>query len=189
MLEVDKKKGSQDTLDENISIRYPWQNPQPAFDSLKLKTATADSLKLVNNNIKITPLPPPLKPVTLYKLNAANPHFVVLSFNRVSKALTEEALNQYTRYNAEKHAGENVQVASFVLSPTEVMIIFRLFTNEDKALDYFDDIRTSADKIAPKIKPSDYSLFIISRDNFIQLNSTKDLDGYKKFFNDNYITQ
>jgi len=189
MLEVEKKKNKQDTLDENISIRYPWQNPQPAFDSLKLKTAVADSLKLVNNNLKIAPLPPPLKPVTLYKLNAANPHFVVLSFNRVSKALTEEALNQYTRYNAEKHAGENVQVASFVLTPTEVMIIFRLFTNEDKALDYFDDIRTSADKIAPKIKPSDYSLFIISRDNFIQLNSTKDLEGYKKFFNDNYITQ
>jgi tetratricopeptide (TPR) repeat protein len=189
MLEVEKKKGKTDSLDENISIRYPWQNPQPVFDSVKLKTATADSLKLVNNNLKIAPLPPPLKPVTLYKLNAQNPHFVILSFQRVSKALIEEGLNQFTRYNAEKHAGENIQVASFVLSPTEVMIIFRLFPNEDKALDYYDDIRQAAEKVAPKIRPSDYTFYIISRDNFIQLNSTKDIDGYKKFFNDNYITQ
>lgn len=188
MLEIQKQK-SADSLDENISIRYPWQNPQPVFDSVKLKTATADSLKLVNNNLKIAPLPPPLKPVTLYKLNAQNPHFVVLSFQRVSKALIDEGLNQFTRYNAEKHAGENVQVASFVLTPNEVMIIFRLFPNEDKALEYYDDVRVAAEKIAPRIRPSDYSFFIISRDNFIQLNSTKDIDGYKKFFNDNYITQ
>jgi TolA-binding protein len=189
MLEVEKQKGRKDSLDENISMRYPWQNPQPKFDSVKLKTATADSLKLVNNNLKIAPLPPPLKPITLYKLNAANPHFVVLSFQRVSKALIDEGLNQFTRYNAEKHAGENIQVASFVLSPNEVMIIFRLFPNEDKALEYYDDVRVAAEKVAPKIRPSDYSFFIISRDNFIQLNSTKDIDGYKKFFNDNYITQ
>ncbi|SFD06359.1 Tetratricopeptide repeat-containing protein [Chitinophaga sp. CF118] len=189
MLEIQKQKASEDSLDENVSMRYPWQNPQPAFDSVKLKTATADSLKLVNNNLKIAPLPPPIKPITLYKLNAENPHFVILSFNRVSKAIMDEALTQFTKYNAEKHAGEKIQVASFVLTPTEVMLVFRLFPNEDKALEYFDDVRIAAEKVAPRIRPSDYNFFIISRDNFIQLNSTKDIDGYKKFFNDNYITQ
>lgn len=192
-LEIDKSRDSNSPVDENISIRYPWQNPEPNFgklDSVKIKTAIADSIKLAANAaLKVAPLPTPLKPVTIYKLNAENPHFVVLSFQRMSKAIMDEALTQFTRYNAEKHKGEGIQVANFVLSQQEVMLIFRLFSNEDKALDYFDEIRIGAEKIIPRIRPSDYSMFIISRDNFIQMNSTKDIEGYRKFFNDNYVTQ
>lgn len=189
-LEIEKGKDNKGAVDENISIRYPWQNPEPKFDSIKIKTAMADSIKLAENAaLKVAPLPAPLKPVTIYKLNAENPHFVVLSFQRISKAIMDEALTQFTRYNAEKHAGESIQVANFVLTQQEVMLIFRLFPNEDKALDYFDEIRTSAEKIIPRIRASDYTMFIISRDNFIQMNSTKDIEGYRKFFNDNYVTQ
>lgn len=191
MLEIQKQKANRDSLDENVTMIYPWQNPHPEFDSVKLKTATADSIKanIAAKDLKIAPLPPPLKPKTLYKLDANNPHFVVLSFNRVSKAMMDEALTQFTKYNAEKHAAEKVSVASFVLTQQEVMLIFRLFPNEDKALDYYDNVRIDAEKIAPKIRRSDYNFFIISRDNFILLNTTKDIDEYKKFFNDNYITQ
>jgi len=192
-LEIEKSKDN-NVVDENISIRYPWQNPEPKFepklDSVTIKTAVADSIKLAANaGLKVAPLPAPLKPVTIYKLNAANPHFVVLSFQRVSKAIMDEALTQFTKYNAAKHPGEGIQVANFVLTPQDVMLIFRLFPNEDKALDYFDEIRIDAEKIIPRIRPSDYSMFIISRDNFIQMNSTKDINGYKKFFDDNYVTQ
>lgn len=189
-LEIDKSKEDNNVIDENIAIRYPWQNPEPKFDSEKIKSALADSIKLnTNATAQIAPLPAPLKPITIFKLNAANPHFVALSFQRMSKAIMDEALAQFTRYNAEKHAGENIQVANFVLTQQEVMLIFRIFDNEDKALDYFDEIRTGAEKIIPRIRPSDYTMFVISRDNFIQMNSTKDIDGYKKFFNDNYVTQ
>ena len=192
-LEVEKSRDNGNVVDENISIRYPWQNPEPKFDSDKLKTATADSLKVATNAanaaLKVQPLPAPLKPVTIYKLDAKNPHFVILYFLRTNKAAIEEALKQFTRYNAEKHGGENIQVANFVLTQQDVMLIFRLFPNEDKALDYFDEIRNEAEKIVPRIRPSDYTLFIISRDNFIQMNSTKDMEGYRKFFNDTYITQ
>jgi tetratricopeptide (TPR) repeat protein len=189
-LEIDKNKDNSNVVDENISIRYPWQNPEPRFDSIKIKTAAPDSVKLADNAaLKVAPLPAPLKPITIYKLKADNPHFVVLSFLRMSKAIVEEALTQFTKYNAEKHPTEKIQVANFVLTPQEVMLIFRIFPNEDKALDYFDEIRLDAEKIIPRIRPSDYSMFIISRDNFIQMNSTKDLEGYRKFFNDNYVTQ
>ncbi len=102
----------------------------------------------------------------------------------------DEGLEQFTRYNANKHPNEKIEVGTFVLSPGEIMLIFRLFPNEDKALDYFDEVRELAPThIIPKIRPSDYTMFVISRDNFILLNSTKDLTGYEKFFNDNYIVE
>jgi hypothetical protein len=192
-LEIDKRNDNNKVLDENISIRYPWQNPQPQlpqFDSVKIKTAIADSIRLAENAaLKVAPLPATLKPITVYKLKADVPHFVVLYFERMTKAAVDEALTQFTRYNADHHAADKIQVANFVLTQQEVMLIFRLFPNEDSALDYYDEIRTDAEKIIPRVRPSDYSMFIISRDNFIQMNSTKDISGYRKFFNENYITQ
>ncbi|MBW8685171.1 type IX secretion system periplasmic lipoprotein PorW/SprE [Chitinophaga rhizophila] len=190
-LEIEKKNDNNTAVDENISIRYPWQKPEPKFESEKIQTAKADSVKVATANagLKVAPLPAPIKPVTIYKLKADNPHFVVMYFLRTNKAAIEEALTQFTRYNAEKHGSENIQVANFVLTQQDVMLIFRLFPNEDKALDYYDEVRYDAEKIAPRIRPSDYTMFIISRDNFIQMNSTKDVEGYRKFFNDNYVTQ
>jgi hypothetical protein len=102
----------------------------------------------------------------------------------------DEGLNQFTRYNAAKHAADKIEVGSFVLTPNDVMLIFRIFPNEDKALEYFDEIRdAAAANIIPRIRPTEYNFFVISRDNFILLNSTKDLTGYRKFFTETYVTQ
>lgn len=221
-LEVKKNTDGQGQVDENISITYPWQHPQPALtDKLNTAKTKNDSIKIIAGNIQqaksnlattttppqvavappappsaaaadpvVTPPPAPPKPVTPYKLDSNNPYFVVLSFGRVSKDLMDEGLNQFTRYNASKHATDKIEVGSFVLTPNDIMLIFRIFPSEDKALAYFDEIRDAATaNIIPKIKPGDYSFFVISRDNFILLNSTKDLAGYRKFFTDNYVTQ
>ncbi|RBL92342.1 hypothetical protein DF182_07075 [Chitinophaga flava] len=197
-LEIKKDVNGAPMVDENISMRYPWQNPQPVLvDKLNAAKAAAklDSARISDKIAGVVPNAPiatvaPPKPITPYKLSAANPHFVVLSFQRVSKELMDEGLNQFTRYNASKHATDKIEVGSFVLSPSETMLIFRLFPNEDKALNYFDEIREEAStNIIPRIRPSEYSIFVISRDNFILLNSTKDLIGYRKFFADNYVTQ
>ncbi|CAL1516868.1 hypothetical protein [Chitinophaga sp. MM2321] len=191
-LEVRKVDDKGVLLDENVSMRYPWQNPQPVLtDKLNGAKSPADSAQILAKLAGAPPAPlVPQKPVTPYQLKADNPHFVVLSFQRVSKELMDEGLKEFTRYNAAKHATDKIEVGSFVLTPGDVMLIFRMFPNEDKALDYFDEIRDEAAvNIIPRIRPTEYSFFIISRDNFILLNSTKDLTGYRKFFTDNYVTQ
>ncbi|WP_139170240.1 type IX secretion system periplasmic lipoprotein PorW/SprE [Chitinophaga terrae (ex Kim and Jung 2007)] len=193
-LEIKKTADGNPVIDENVSMRYPWQNPQPVLaDKVNTAKVPADSARIIAKMTSPLPAPPspvqPAKPVTPYKLTADNPYFVVLSFQRVSKELMDEGLSQFTRYNATKHAGEKIEVGSFVLTPNEVMLIFRLFPNEDKALAYFDEIRDEAAvTIIPRIQRNDYNFFVISRDNFILLNSTKDLNGYRKFFADNYET-
>ncbi|HVI45651.1 MAG TPA: tetratricopeptide repeat protein [Chitinophaga sp.] len=194
-LQIRKDEGGGVMVDENISMRYPWQNPQPVLvDRLNTAKTPLDSSKIAAN-VKGAPTAPiatvqPPKPVTPYKLSADNPYFVVLAFNRVSKDLMDEGLNQFTRYNAAKHASEKIEVGSFVLTPNDIMLIFRIFPNEDKALTYFDEIREEAAvSIIPRIRPTEYTFFVISRDNFILLNSTKDISGYRKFFVDNYVTQ
>lgn len=188
-LKLEKRDSGGTMIDEDISIRYPWQTPRPQFDSVK--TATAAPVAVSGQATGATPPPMvPVKPATPYKLVADNPYFVILYFSRVSKTLMDEGLDKFTQYNANMHASEKIEVGSFVLTPSDVMLIFRLFANEDKALDYFDEIRERAPvNIIPRIRPTEYSLFVISRDNFVLLNNTKDLEGYRKFFTDNYVTQ
>jgi tetratricopeptide (TPR) repeat protein len=197
-LQLQKRDSGGTMVDEDVSIRYPWQTPKPQLDSARLKTAVPGSVPTIASNVTaappppmtVTAPPPPPKPVTPYKLSATNPHFVVLSFQKVSKALLDEGMDKFIRYNASKHPGDKIEVGSFVLSPTEIMLVFRLFPDENKALDYFDEIREAAPTdIIPRIRPTEYSMFVISRDNFILLNSTKDLQGYREFFDKNYITQ
>lgn len=190
-LQIQRDASGSPIVDENVSIRYPWQVQQQQMkDSLAaaLNKSAADSAAAA-----IKPPAPPPPPVTPYRLGdekAAVPHFVVMYFNRVDKVLLDEALAQFSKYNAEKHLADKVETSSFALTPTEIMVIFRLFPSEDKALGYFDEISKAAQgTIIPRIRPTEYKFFIISRDNFILLNNTKDLPGYLKFFNSNYITE
>ncbi len=191
-LEVRRDSSQTAVVDESVTMRYPWQSPTPQFavDSAKIAQAKADSIAAAAANL---PPPPPPPPVTPYKLGdekAAIPHFVVMSFNRVNKVLVDEAVTQFAKYNAEKHAGEQLEASSFVLTPTEIMVIIRLFPSEDKALNYFDEaVRSASTLIVPRIRPTEYKFFIISRENFILLNNTKDIEGYRKFFGNNYITE
>ncbi|OMP80319.1 MULTISPECIES: tetratricopeptide repeat protein [unclassified Chitinophaga] len=190
MLEIERKPEAP-LLDEDVTMIYPWQRPHPELNNAELKTATADSIKLAADNakLKIAPLPPPMKPKVIYKLVADAPHFVVMSFNKLTKKAVDESVEIFTKYNKEHHPDMKIQVGSYVMSQTEVLLIFRLFDNEDRALDYFDEIRLGAGKLLPQMRPSDYTMFIISRDNFILMNTRRDLDGYKKFFGDNYIIE
>ncbi|SCC28847.1 Tetratricopeptide (TPR) repeat [Chitinophaga costaii] len=199
-LQVQRQNNNGQVVDEHVSMIYPWQRQQMHLDSLRnkalqdslMKTAADSLAKIQADSIAKANLPPP-KPVTPYKLpneTAAVPHFVVLRFTRVDKALLEDVLNQFTRYNAAQHPNDKIEVSSFVLTPTDIMLIFRLFPNENASLEYYDELRIAApDKIIPRVRETDYQMFIISRDNFILLNSTKDLQGYMQFFQQNYMTQ
>ncbi|UYQ91655.1 hypothetical protein MKQ68_16320 [Chitinophaga horti] len=193
-LQTTVNRDSTGKIDENITIRYPWQTPKPNLvDSAAIQKAAADSIAAAQ--LKNVPPPPPAKPVTPYKLTdeksaTSTPHFVVMSFKRVDKTLLDEALAQFARYNADKHAADKIEASSFVLTPTELMLIFRLFPGEEQAFKYYDEVRKEATTtIVPRIRPSEYSFFIISRENFILLNSTKDIEGYLKFFKESYYTE
>ncbi len=132
---------------------------------------------------------PPPKPVTPYTLTAENAWFVVLEFERTDKRLLDDALVKFARYNAVRHPKDSskVEVSAYALTQNKVMLIFRLFGSRDAALNYFREIRRNAPTaIIPEINPSYYKLFIISKNNFILLNSTKDLEGYLQFFDLNY---
>lgn len=131
--------------------------------------------------------PPPPLPKTPYKLSPKEPHFVVLAFNHTDKRFIDESLNRFSAYNQKNHLTQGIEVSSYLLGHNQVVLIFRLFPDEVAALKYYQEISARApESIITDIPRNYYRFFIISRDNFILLNSTKDYDGYLQFFSRNY---
>ncbi|HEX5555275.1 MAG TPA: tetratricopeptide repeat protein [Chitinophagaceae bacterium] len=132
------------------------------------------------------PMPAPA-PSTAYKLNAKEPHFVVLAFNHNTKKLMEECLSKFSAYTQQAHPGKGIEVSSYLVGRGQIVLIFRLFADEAAALRYYKEIREKAPTvIIADVPRSAYRFFIISRDNFILLNNTKDYQGYIQFFSRYY---
>lgn len=160
------------------TTRVAVDQPQPAAIPAP-KPEQKDSVKAV----------PPVqatRPVTPYKANAKDSYFVILLFNHTDTRVINDCLGKFVAYNQKQHTGDSIEVSTYLINQ-QVMLIFRLFPGELQALKYYKEIKQLAPRqIITGLPANYYNLFIISRDNFILLNSTKDLSGYLKFFSENY---
>jgi len=135
------------------------------------------------------PRPPQPVVATPYALNEKDPHFVIMLIQPSDADLLEAATQRFSTYLHAHAADSSIQVGPYALTPTQTMVVFRIFPDENHALEFLDRIRATAPALLKGLATRDYAFYIISRSNFILLNQTKDLNGYVNFFNDNYITQ
>jgi tetratricopeptide (TPR) repeat protein len=164
--------------------------PRDTAAATRPPTATAPATAAVSrpaaDTVHAAPPPPP-PPRTPYKLSPDEPHFVVMAFNRTDKRLIDESLNRFSAYNQKNHLSQGIEVSSYLLGHNQVVLIFRLFPDEAASLKYYQEIAARAPvSVIPDIPRDYYRFFIISRDNFILLNNTKDYQGYLEFFSKNY---
>lgn len=201
---LDALNHKQALIEHLAQLQLPEENENPPVASVYRPATAADTMTAVSPAVAPTAAPdtvqakapadtiqtapvPKQPAVTPYKLSADQPHFVVLAFNRTDKRLIDECLSRFSAYNQKTHPNEKIEVSSFLLARNQVILIFRLFSSEAPALLYYQEIRKKADAaIIPDIPAAYYHFFIISRDNFILLNNTKDYEGYMRFFTQNF---
>lgn len=179
-------------------FQNPVQNPPspapiPKRVAVPLTHTNPSTTQIGVDSSRLKPSPKPVqtppKPITPYYLNAKDPQFVIMLFRRTDKQLIEGANTRYGNYLKANPADSNLIVSPYALSANQTMLIFRPFSGEQSALNFLDQVETDAPGVWPQLPANEYSFYIISRTNFILLNQTKDLDGYIRFFNDNYVTQ
>jgi tetratricopeptide (TPR) repeat protein len=188
----------------NLKIAESKTAPQPQPVITKSyatrQSAALQSLSGIKNKVNINTdtsglhlgqhqviLPP--KPITPYTLESKNPHFVIMLFKLTDKQIIENANARFTQYLKTHPSDSSILVSPYAITSDETMLVFRLFKNEGDALNFLDQVRADANSVVPGLPANEYAFYIISRDNFIMLNQTKDLQGYIRFFNDNYVTQ
>ena len=138
--------------------------------------AKADTTKLLAPKMETT--------AKGYIFNPSDQHVAVLLLNKVDVVYVNEARNALNRYNREKYAGNNLQVANEVLDTDRKMIVVSSFSGLPDAREWVDKARAgAASEIFPWLPKDKYSFFLISQLNFELLKTRKDIAEYLDLLN------
>ncbi len=89
-------------------------------------------------------------------------------------------------YNIKYYSLDGLSINSLVLDNQHYLITIGNFNNSAKAKDYFDAI-TASDYVFADLKEGTFYNFVISTENYPIFFKEKDIGGYSKFFEKNYI--
>ncbi|HMU47101.1 MAG TPA: hypothetical protein PKC72_12085 [Chitinophagaceae bacterium] len=184
-LNVTRKQ--EDTTTTTKPVTQIVNNPTPPKDST-VKSQTNP----VTNNTNLPPkdtttTKPANNPVSAFTHNPNTSHFVVLVLNKVDPVFVNEAKNAFFRYNRETYYNKTYNLELQQLDDDNRLLVTSAFANAQEALDYVEKARPkTSTEIIPWLKGGKYSFIIISQFNLDILKSSKDMEGYKTFLNQNF---
>ncbi len=172
----------------HLIIKYPKSQVKPLAQSLL--AAIIKENPDIKVEAKILPdIAMPDKPEEVkespYKFNPAGQHmFIIVADSR------EIRLNPFkvklSDYNIKYYSIQDLKINSLVLDNEHYLITIGNFNNSAKASDYFDAI-TSSDYVYADLKEGTFYNFVISTENYPIFFKEKDIGGYSKFFDENYL--
>ncbi|MBS9524216.1 gliding motility protein [Litoribacter alkaliphilus] len=142
----------------------------------KAELDTPDTLLVAEEEVK-EPSP--------YKENLEQTHIFILALepkqSQEAKHLTADLENFHSRH----YANARLRTGTISINKENTLIIISPFGKADKALEYREKFLTefNSDDLPPEIKNSS---FVISIENFQQLNKRKDIEEYKAFYKEAY---
>ncbi|MDQ3072076.1 MAG: tetratricopeptide repeat protein [Bacteroidota bacterium] len=124
------------------------------------------------------------KPKTSYKLRNESVHHFLIIVNTDQKTI-DQIKDELTVLNQQYFSAQSLSVLNFLYdkSGNQQVILVRGFTSNKQAMNYFNFIQQRESLLQNLAAPT---LLAISDDNFKTLMSSKDLQGYIEFFNENY---
>ncbi|NTV82713.1 MAG: tetratricopeptide repeat protein [Bacteroidales bacterium] len=159
-------------LAQNLLATIVKENPEIKVESVNLPGDTTNTGAAVE---KESP----------YKVNPVGQHmFMIVADSK------EMRLNPFkvklSDYNQKYYSIEGLTINSLVLDNEHYLITIGNFNNSTKAKDYFDAI-TLSEYVYADLKPGTFYNFVISTENYPIFFKEKDIGGYTKFFEKNYI--
>lgn len=162
---------------------------KPAADTTDSTSTTA----MAPADTTATPPAPPALPnpsatrpgaPAAYAYKPSSEHFFVFYFNKVeSKTLGLKAgLSDFNTFN---FSAQNLSVGLEMLKPNQGMILVKSFPSAAHAKVYLNAVRSN-NLLLKEYKPEEYTLMLISADNYKKLSFDRDMDPYLKFYKASY---
>jgi len=121
-----------------------------------------------------------------YKFDADAMQLYVMIVNVSKTVKVSEVKNLLSNFNTKNFSTSSLTVSNIFLDNTRQMITINNFASKEKAMLYFNLLKKDATVFA-KLKPADYTHFIISVDNYGSMYKNKDITNYNTFFIKNYL--
>ncbi|MBS1777119.1 MAG: hypothetical protein JSS64_12655 [Bacteroidetes bacterium] len=125
-----------------------------------------------------------IAPPTNYVYKPASEHYFIFYFSKMESRVMglKAGLNDFNTFN---FSGQKLAVSLDVLKPDQGVILVKSFANSTQARIYLNAVRAN-NVLLKQFKPEDYTLMIISAENFEKLNTEKDMMPYVKFYKSHY---
>jgi hypothetical protein len=111
-------------------------------------------------------------------------HYFVVVYNprdNIAERLIHR-VNQFLKH----HEGKDLKTASMVLDNSHNIIIVNEFSSKDDALSFYNEFNREG-AVLNDLQNYTINIFVITKENFETLYSTKGLENYVAFFNQNYL--
>lgn len=114
-------------------------------------------------------------------------HYYALVVNLTDKTVkVSDIKNALSNYNTTNYSATKLTISNIFLDNTRQVITVINFEDKEKAILYYNAIKNNT-TIFGKLKPADYTQFVISVDNYPSMYKKKDVENYYQFFLDNYF--
>ena len=113
-------------------------------------------------------------------------HYVLVIFNDSSASLTESKA-KVSDYNRKFHRLDKLRISNIYLG-TDVrtpIIVIRRFKNKAEAMRYYQGIEKNRSDFIDRSVP--HEIFAVTQNNYRQILRTKSVNGYRAFFEANYL--
>ena len=122
---------------------------------------------------------------TFYTYKEHSTHYIVVL---TPKELTDAIMlkTAVSDFNRKEYSGDVFEINSVLLGMDQHLLIIKTFSNVNQSKKYYKRIFENQDVVS-EIPKQNHKKFIISEENFIEFYKYKDIDGYAKFFSNNYL--
>jgi TolA-binding protein len=111
-------------------------------------------------------------------------HYFVVVYNQRDN-IAERLIHRVNQFVKEQESG-NLKTANMVLDNSYNIILVNEFISKEDALSFYNEFNRG-DMVLGELQNYSISNFVITKENFETLYSTKGLDNYVAFFNKNYL--
>jgi Tetratricopeptide repeat len=144
-------------------------------------TVGVDSSNVLN---KIAPSFSSSNTVTKFAYEPNQPHYFMIVLHSIDDRISP-LKSGFGDFNAIKHSTDNLESSLYLIDQDNGAIIFKQFANEKLARKYLKEVEDNK-KLYSVYKSSEYELTIISENNYTYFKTTRNLEGYLKFYKSAY---
>jgi hypothetical protein len=125
--------------------------------------------------------------LSVFTYNPSTTHYYVMIVPNGS-INTNATKVRFSDHNIKNYRFQKLKVSSLILDNTREMITVSGLENEEKAMEYFNDMKSN-NYVFANIAPDSFEHFVVSSNNYPIFYQKKDIEMYKRFFRIQYLKE
>ena len=121
-----------------------------------------------------------------FSVQPSKEHYFAI-FVPVGRGNGDEIKAQTSDFNSAFYTSKRLKVTSNLIDRANQVVLTKSFRNSEEAMGYYEVFTSNREDLID-INSSGYDLVVISNENYVTLFKNKDIQGYVKFFSEQYLS-